>query len=128
MEQLIQFHADVDAKDLMNKTALHYAGITNNIIAIKILLSNYADPFVHCNSGLEPKEMVSSLEAKILLKKARKIRIVMQWVPYEHQKHYLITTLKEINDTGYAYVFILLISITRFCLCYSLSFDEDNSV
>jgi ankyrin repeat protein len=102
MEQLIVFHADVDAKDLMNKTALHYAAQINDIIAIKILLSNHADPFIHCNAGLEPKEMATSLEAKILFKKARKIRVIMKWVPYESQKNYLITTLREINDTEFA--------------------------
>jgi hypothetical protein len=102
MELLLQYHTDVDAKDLLSRTPLHYAALHNDITSIKLLLSSNADPFIHCTLGLEPKEMATLESIKALFKKVRKLRIILQWVPFKNQKTYLLTALREINDTGYA--------------------------
>jgi ankyrin repeat protein len=102
MELLLYYHADVDAKDLLSRTPLHYAALHNDITALKMLLSSNADPFIHCTLGLEAKEMATSQSIKVLLKKVRKLRIILMWVPFKNQKSCLLTALREINDTGYA--------------------------
>jgi hypothetical protein len=102
MELLLQYHSDADAKDLLSRTPLHYSALHNDITAIKILLSSNADPFIHCTLGLEAKEMATSQSIKVLIKKVRKLRIILQWVPFKNQKNYLLTALREMNDTGYA--------------------------
>ena len=101
IEMLLQKHADIDYKDLSSKTPLHYAASKNDQTSCKILLANQADPFVHCNLDLEPRDLSSNDYIRSFFTKARKILIISKWIPWGEKKAILKKSLREINDTEY---------------------------
>lgn len=54
---LISKGADVNAKDIQNKTALHYAIQEHRLETTKLLLDNGADPFVRSKNGDDALQM-----------------------------------------------------------------------
>jgi hypothetical protein len=98
---LLQWHADVDAQDIHRKTPLHYATQLGDIIGCKILLSNEADPFIHCNLELEAKDFTTNERILALFKRVRKINVISQWFSSKSKRENLRRLLKEINDTEF---------------------------
>ena len=98
---LLQWHADVDAQDIHRKTPLHYATQLGDIIGCKILLASEADPFIHCNLGLEPMDFTTNERILMLYKRVRKINVISQWFSCKVKRDNMRKLLKEINDTEY---------------------------
>ena len=74
MKFLLQkLHSDVDAKDLIMKTPLHYASMNNDVAGVQILLYYGADPFAPNILNMTATDITKSDKIKYLIKKVRKV-------------------------------------------------------
>ena len=74
--KIINYGADIEAKDFLGKTSLHLAVINNNFEAIIYLLLFYANPFTLSNSGKKAIDYSQNNKITFVLKRANLLHII----------------------------------------------------
>ncbi len=74
--KIINYGADIEAKDFLGKTSLHLAVINNNFEAIIYLLLFYANPFTLSNSGKKAIDYSQNNKITFVLKRAILLHII----------------------------------------------------
>lgn len=80
MDKLLKEGANIDAVDLMGRTALYFAVKKDYVEIIKLLIYYQADPFIARKNGKRPRDLTNNPFVKLYLKKAQMVTVLLRWV------------------------------------------------
>lgn len=73
LKLLINFKADVNARDIQGRTPLFWAALNNNVEAVAILLANMSTAFTIDNEGNRVEEVTEHPEILTMLKQGKMV-------------------------------------------------------
>lgn len=78
MKLLLDTGADVNARDIMNRTPLYFACKYSNVEAVKLLILYKPNPFVITKNGHSIMDVVNNAFIKMYIERTKQVTIVLK--------------------------------------------------